>query len=595
MSVSPRRKADHISSSPLFSPIDTEAFLSAKPAISLSIANRRNHFEGNDRPSPSNMKVSDRMRLFEAVDESVRERPASALMRKSPFKGALDAFIVGAPGDIDVEKHPTKVPSFEKEEQVSRPVPTSTLKTKIGNREVKPLVTAPQPIPLVGLPIPKIGERDLSQEPRDANQKRMSRLSVRLSKLAPTDVVNCEESSSLKSFSESGQDDLDSNETQSSKDLFDDLEVDNLEQPDQDYASSLHGDEERLIDLSDSFSGHSSSQMTLQDPDLMPRFSYRQSYRMEKVQSPIPDDKVRSPPKSSFRNSRRLGNEGQSDLNFLQEPSSFLDFDDDSRLTPLDSSAAMGNGKGAGMGGAPVMGIMSFDEADSFDTFATLSKGLKIAQDLKGSILPADVGDDERPGSNESEKPLFPMMSFSKKNRKQQRQDVDDDDDGGLDVPNRFTRRPGAANALRDLQRASVTAGNEISANLRFASNAQEKVKRANTKERVSKAQGDILLRSRIFRRFNLRYASLVHQGYFGAVLLLFTPDSKAGISPSGTFALKSSKMIALAESSVRRVDNARKTNQGYMFELKTCQRTYTFACNDEKSREFWINNLSSV
>lgn len=595
MSVSPRRKADHVSSSQSFTPIDTEAFMSAKPIVSLGIASRRDQFEGNDRPSPSNMKVFDRMRLFEKVDESARERPASQLLRNSPFKGALEAFVVGAPDENERLGVQEKAPTVEKEEQYSKPVPTSTLKTKIGNREVKPLVTAPQPTPLVGLPVPDVDDKDSAQKPTRMSEKRMSRLSVRISNVSPMGLTTAHaEPSSQRSFSGSDDSDADSNKTQSSKGLFDDLDVDNMVPSEEALSSSMHENETGGTDLVNSSSGPGSSHMTLQDPDIMPRFSYRQSYLLERAQSPAPDDSVRNPINSSYRCSRRLDIGGKSELGFLPAASSFLNFDDDSRLAPFDKPVAVDRTMKGDGGGSSAIDQMSFDEADSFDTFATIPKDLKVAKEVKDSILPDNHEDALRPGSDESEKPLFPMMSFSKKSAKQ-RQEMDDDDDGALDVPNRFTRKPGAATALRDLQRASVTAGNEISANLRAMSNAEEKVKRVNTRERISKAQGDILLRSRLFRRFNLRYASIVHQGYFGAVLLLFTPDSKGGISPSGTFALKSSKMIALAESSVKKVESSRKTSQGYMIELKTSQRTYTFACSDEESREFWIRNLSGA
>lgn len=606
MSVSPRRKADHLSSSPPFTRVDTEAFQTPAPDVSAGIANRRDLFESNADMSPPVLSVSDRMRMFEQIDESARERPSPHLLRNSPFKGALDAFVVGAPDDLDFSYSSKSATSSEKD-HVSNPTPVVQLKTKFGNREVTPLLTTPKPPPLVGLPIPKVEKKvEQKEQPqpivdeqvRDAHDKRRSRLSVRLSKFVPLSVFEDGRGSSSQATSESEEYDelsCEPSESESSGDLFEDLDVDSLEN--KETRSKDAPNEVELPNIPDAPPppAPATSKMSPEDPDLMPRFSYRHSMRVPRASMPVCNDNVDHSARSSFRHSKRLGDREKSDLNFLPKSSSFLDFDDDSRLTPLESSEHGGGNNGATAQVPSAWTDMSFDEPDSFDTFATLPKDLKPARELKASIPAPANGDAERPGSDESEKPLFPVMSFSKKNGPQ-RQEVEDDDDGTLDVPNRFTRRPGAEKALRDLQRASVTAGNEISANLRKMSNAHDKVERATTKEdKISRVQGDVLLRSRIFRRWNLRYASIVHQGYFGKVLLLFRPDSKGGISPTGTFALKSSKMIALAESSVKKVDNSRKAGSDFMFELKTSQRTYTFACNNEEGRDFWVKNLSSA
>lgn len=335
-------------------------------------------------------------------------------------------------------------------------------------------------------------------------------------------------------------------------------------------------------------STRSSPPMRLDDPELMPRFSYRHSVRLPRTPTSGTGDE--NPAKFSFRHSRRIAPDDATRLSFLPESTSFLDFDEDERLAGLGDDTTTEGRSEATSKGPSGWTDMSFDEPDTFETFGAPSKDLKLAVDLKEDL---PEGEGPRPGSNESEKPAFPMMSFTKKKANQS---LDDDEDGTLDVPNRFTRRPGAEGALRELQRASVTAGNEIAASLRLMGNCErstQPVEEATTREgKVSKVQGDLLLRSRIFRRWNLRYASIIQQGYFGSVLLLFRSDSKGGVG--GVFALKSSKMIALAEASARRVDNTRRGGNTFMFELKTSQRTYMFACNDEEGREFWLKNLSS-
>lgn len=553
--------------------------------------------------TPPILSVSDRMRMFEQIDESARERPSPHLLRNSPFKGALDAFVVGAPNEMDFSDSSKSATSSEKD-HVFHPT-VLQFKTKLGNREVTPLLTTSKPPPLVGLPIPKVEKKVekkeqpqplLDKQVRDAHDKRRSRLSVRVSKFVPLDMPDDDMGSSSQATSESEDYDEFSSqpsESESSVGLFEDLAVDNLEN--EEARSEDAADEVDLLPYTPEVPpAPATSKMILEDSDVAPRFSYRHSMRVPRASMPACMDNEDNSARSSFRPSKRLEDREKSDLNFLPKSSSFLDFDDDSRLTPLESSEHLRGNNGA-TGKASGWADMSFDEPDSFDTFATLPKDLKPAKTLKASIPVPENGDAERPGSDESEKPLFPVMSFSKKNRPQ-KQEVEDEDDGTLDVPNRFTRRPGAEKALRDLQRASVTAGNEISANLRKMSNAHDKVERTTTiEDKVSRVQGDVLLRSRIFRRWNLRYASVVHQGYFGAVLLLFTPDSKGGVSARGTFALKSSKMIALAESSVKKVDNVRKAGSDFVFELKTSQRTYSFACNDEEGRDFWVKNLSSA
>lgn len=322
--------------------------------------------------------------------------------------------------------------------------------------------------------------------------------------------------------------------------------------------------------------------MCMEDPELMPRFSYRKSVRqsVRLPQAPLKDSN-----KASLRMSRRVDGER---LSFLPKSSSFLDFDDDERLEALEPEKER-----------EVWNGMTFDEADTFDTFESVGSQEEEEQEEEQELPEQEEGELQerveieqkeiapRPESDESEKPLFPAMSFSRKSgggplpvgRR-----VDEEEDGGLDVPKRMTRRPGAEGALKDLQRASITAGRELQQSLRMMAKGEQQ-----KKTRDSKVQGDLFLRSRIFRRWNLRYASIVQQGYFGAVLLLFRPEGR-GVA-SG-LALKSSKMIALAESTVRVVEGKRLDL--FTFELKTSQRTYTFACNDEEQRDYWMKNLRS-
>lgn len=188
-----------------------------------------------------------------------------------------------------------------------------------------------------------------------------------------------------------------------------------------------------------------------------------------------------------------------------------------------------------------------------------------------------------------------------------------DDDDGGLDIPVRISATPAAGHALRDLQRASITAATELANSIRLMS---QQPNHGSVEEALSerthsspsqgvraasgngnsthKLQGQLMLRSRLFRRWNLRYATVVNQAYFGPVLLLFRPDSKPLFQSS--FTLKSSKMIALSHCTVTMQEAPRKHHNGlvHLFDLTTSQRTYTFACTDIKTRSLWATNLSS-
>lgn len=412
------------------------------------------------------------------------------------------------------------------------PIPKPKLKTKLGNREVKPIFETPKPPPLVGLPIPPAPKREVPNLPRERFEER--------SEVASASTEEMEASSS---------------EEQSLSSRY----------------------EEEMPTPPPSKSDMRGSNMSLEDPALMPRFSYRHSVRHSiRLPPPAPSlEEFDKAPRASFRHSRRLTATEASQLNFLPSSSSFLDFNDDDRLSPLQgdetTTAQSEESKG-------VFGGMSFDDADSFDTFGTLATDRDVNQ-----VAAAPKIDGIRPGSDESEKPLFPNMSFKKGAPA-----ADDDEDGTLDVPRRLTHRPGAAGALKDLQRASITAGKEIASSLRMMGEQEQNSRTRSQKNSVSKVQGDLMVRSRIFRRWNLRYASIVHQKVFGAVLLLFRPEGRG----LGGITLRSSKMIALAESSVRKVEGSGRKQAEFMFELKTSQRTYVFACSDAVGRDFWLQNL---
>jgi hypothetical protein len=168
--------------------------------------------------------------------------------------------------------------------------------------------------------------------------------------------------------------------------------------------------------------------------------------------------------------------------------------------------------------------------------------------------------------------------------------DVDDDDYGVFDAPASIAAFPGLEPAMRDLQRASVKAGHELAAVAFGASTAQRHS--ASTAERVSRAQGELLLRSRFLRRWNSRFASVVDHAYFGSVLFLFCMDAKA--TKPGGLVLKNSKMIVLADAHVQRVDGHRKLTASYLLELKTAQRSYLFACENERQRRYWLDNFTA-
>lgn len=357
------------------------------------------------------------------------------------------------------------------------------------------------------------------------------------------------------------------------------------------------------------------------------------------LQPPVIESSHPSPGSNGLASVPRPGQ-----LDLLPDSSSFLDFNDDHRLNPVSGTTTGASSShpttdsavGGGGGGEPT----SFDDADSFDTFASLQNNQQ-EEDERGGVV---GGGDDDPSFNAPTPPsetthdksgfLSPSFHETTPNSKPAHDtlsfrtttaagpaDSNDDEDGGLDIPAPIGASPAANRAMRDLQRASITAANELANSIRLMSqqngdaaagaagsdpkkmqpglspraqpsNGQPDVGAA--RQSTQKFQGQLMLRSRIFRRWNLRYATIINQAYFGPVLLLFRPDSKPLFSSS--FTLKSSKMIALAHTTVAVQEEPKKHNNGliYMFSLTTSQRTYTFACNDTKTRNTWVANLSS-
>lgn len=301
-------------------------------------------------------------------------------------------------------------------------------------------------------------------------------------------------------------------------------------------------------------------------------------------------------------------------LDFLPDSSSFLDFNDDHRLAPLDPQ------------GLPPMPMSSVndnssfpdEDGDSFDTFASLpthseaaitSNPPVVGEGLVRTSSPSVHGTSHKV----SQKPMFPNLSFTAPASRTEH----DDEDGGLDVPDGLATSPAASRAMRDLQRASITAAHELAQSIRFMheenglnedlvpggpapvepiSKPLPSVGGATLPGQgdTKKLQGQLLLRSRLFRRWNLRYVTVIQQAYFGPVLLLFRPDSKPIFQSA--FSLKSSKMVALAHAKVSMQEAPRKHNGSviHLFDLTTSHRTYTFACMDPESRTHWVANLSS-
>jgi hypothetical protein len=240
----------------------------------------------------------------------------------------------------------------------------------------------------------------------------------------------------------------------------------------------------------------------------------------------------------------------------------------------------------------------------SFPTNGVVSDAMKLVAAPPELQVPVES---PRIATDGSEKPCYPVISRSavvrqndgggprhfkdlKLSRMKGEEEGEDDDGAIFDGPAAMMNGvPDIEPALRDLQRASIKAGHELAIVAFGASTAQRKG--VPPADRVSRAQGELSLRSRILRRWNSRFASVVDHAYFGAVLFLFCLDAKE--TKRGGLALKNSKMIVLADTHVQEVDVRRRSRVSYLLELRTAQRRYVFCCDDERQRNYWVSNLT--
>lgn len=237
---------------------------------------------------------------------------------------------------------------------------------------------------------------------------------------------------------------------------------------------------------------------------------------------------------------------------------------------------------------------LDFSDPDTFDTFGSLN--LQPGGDDAGDIDPAFdefATPEQNPGALPGlvpvspEHPTFPDMTpFGE--TPIAAADPDDDDGDVFDVPSAMIAGSGGGKALRELQTASVKAGNDLAEQVR---QMREGTGAGSTPKRSSLAQGELEMRSRFFRRWNTRYASVIDHAFFGRVLFLYILDSRQ--TRQGSIGLKSTKMVVLADSSVKVLDGSRKAGPSYFFELKTTQRKYVFACLDDEQRRYWMSSLS--
>jgi hypothetical protein len=255
-------------------------------------------------------------------------------------------------------------------------------------------------------------------------------------------------------------------------------------------------------------------------------------------------------------------------------------------------------------------GSRDISDEDSMSTIASEASSSSVPkvpnEAVKLVVAPPElhvVENAPRIATDDSEKPCYPDISHSAvvrqndggprrfKDLKLSRMNGEEEEDDGaiFDGPAAMTGVPDIEPALRDLQRASIKAGHELAVVAFGASTVQRKGVPAG--DRVSRAQGELSLRSRFLRRWNSRFASVVDHAYFGAVLFLFCLDAKE--TKRGGLALKNSKMIVLADTQVQEVDVRRRSRVSYLLELKTAQRRYVFSCDDERQRNYWVNNLT--
>lgn len=545
------------------------ASLRVEHFVDANIASRAAIFENGGVGDSASRRVVDLASRFEsnpsvASHDSIRPgsvvrpwpdtflRESNAISPKThKVPGGL--FAVKSSSDLTPVDHPSSPGS-----------PDMPIKTQLGRRSVKPMLSNTKPPPVVWLPVPS---KDKPMQPAEEICA------------APLLPQKSEPMSPLPSIAI----------TPPSKDSTAPMRTPTATTP----TAGLQG-----VASPGSATSRGSARCSVRAPS---RRASRQSVRYSPALA-------RQSSRMSTRQSMRMSNTSHIPRNFPEVPqSSFLAFDENARLsyqspqtgapTSIVDSLTVPEGQRE---------YLDFSDPDTFDTFGSLHSDDEGGDKLSLTELQTPEREIGRlPGlsHSESEKAEFPDMSYIGSNGKSSGEEEDDDD--VLDVPRDMMSGSSGGKALRELQCASVTAGNELAEQVRqyaARSDAQKETKvevepapsidREIASDKISRAQGELELRSRFFRRWNTRYASIVDHAYFGAVLFLFRHDSKA--SRSGTIALKNSKMIVLAESTVRELDGFRKNGPPSLFELKTAQRKYVFACLDDAQRKYWLDNLTS-
>ncbi len=508
------------------------ASLRVEHFVEASIAGRAAMFENS--PATTSMRVADIANKFESLSAREDSRTDSVVR---PWRRS----VLCESSEFNLVDNCQLRPEIE-----------PTIKTQLGRRSVKPPLSNPKPPPLAGLPIPN------TLKPVDSEAKSL--------RTSPSGDYN-------------------------------------------DFASPHRNG----ADLPSPMKSTTALMRTptASSPGVMLQATATPSPRPNRASR----CSVRAPPLSTnaFRTSRhssrqtlrqsvRMSGTSQIPLNFPQvSDTSFLGFDENAR-----------NSMPSPLTGAPTSIVDSIDvldtrpdfldysDPDTLDTFGSLSD--EGVEDLTELQTPERaVGALPSLSNSGSEKATYPEMSFDiEKDTGTTRHDEDDAD--VLDVPSDLISGTEGGKALRELQCASVTAGNELAEQVRQyaarsevqaqASSDEAVSERGYRQEKISRAQGELELRGRFLRRWNTRYASIVDHAYFGAVLFLFRHDSKA--SRQGTIALKNSKMIVLSDSTVREVEGIRKNGPPSVFELRTAQRKYVFACLDDTSRQYWMDQLTS-
>lgn len=499
-------------------------------------------------PAPlTHISVSERRKLF--------EDPTSHSRDSNP----LTAFLPPSQASFSRAAQP---PTSSSSASSAQAYP-STLSTKLHNRELKPPLDVLNPPPLVGLPLPL--PSSTREDPEQLGCSRGHSPSASDSSSSSYQSSTSQRDTTYTSPSE-GQ-------SVSSGHSTPDTEDNNTE-------TIPENEQVHLFPQVHRFSVAKPMRHSVRVPNPGGGSVASEIFQRMSIGRPDPLSESIAPP-----------------IELLPESSAFLDFNDDDRLTALN---AVGNTQ------TEDMARLSSDNRDSSDTFASLPNRCESRKSLEAHsprISSSPHG---------HEKPMFPELSEPKPLSipPTSLDQSNEDDDGGLDVPARISANPAAGLALRDLQRASVTAANELSNSIRLMSE-QDNVRHPEAhsearthssnhpggsvtcgSDRETQRQGQLFLRTRLFRRWNMRYATIVNQAYFGPVLILFRPDSKQLLQSS--VSLKNSKMIALVHSSVSSVDKPRKhgNNMLFVFEVTTSQRTYVFACTGVKQREYWMSQL---